>query len=1565
MVVLWLALQTSVVQNYIVQKVTVKLSRNLHAKVSIKHVDFILFNKMLLQGALVLDRKNDTLLYAGTAKVNITDWFFFKDNIVLKYVGLDDGIINLKRKDSVWNYQFMIDYFSSPAKKKDTSTNVVRLDLNTVELNRFKIWQQDQWIGQDVLVSVNKLNLSTDQFDMNNNIIRLNTLSLDEPVFSQYDYTGLRPVLNSPSTKLVNDDYVAEKPALQWNTDSWLFTIKNLRIKNGSIAIGTFTERASFVDLFDDKHISFSSISANVKNFQFIKDTLTADVELAAKEHSGFQLKELTAGFRFTPGLMEFNNLNLVTAKTHLKNYYAMRYNSFNKDMGNFVHAVKLEGDFKNSNISTDDLAFFIPSVKDWKRNFSINGKVTGAVDNLSARNITIQSGSENYFNGDFAIRGLPDIDESYINLKSNNLKTSYTELANLMPGLKSIATPDLSALGNINFSGKFTGFTNDFVTYGTINTGIGTVKTDINMKFPANGAPVYYGKIFTDNFQLGKFIHSSDIGNVSFNGTVSGNGFNENNMDISIDGFIRQVEFNKYNYQNITAKGNLNNKMFLGSVSIDDPNLQISDLVGAINFKAKEPEFNFEADVLKFNLKNLHFTNDNFSLTGRLNLNFSGDNIDNFLGSAGIYNAVLLRDDQKLSFDSLTINSSFSNGIKNLTVNTNELEASITGTFKIAELPDAFQLFLNRYYPVYIPKPNKKLQNEDFVFDIQTKNIAEYILLIDKRLKGFDNSKISGSLNLAQNTLNVNTIVPAFSYGPTDFYNSDFFAAGNFDSLTVNGNIEDIVINDSLHSPGTKIVVVAHNDISDVSIKTSANKTLTEADLSARIQTLSDGFKLNFNPSSFVINNKKWTLEKGGELVLSKTSLMANEVKFSQDEQQLIISTEPSSTGNTNDLVVDLKKINIADIAPLFIKDPRVEGLMTGNVRVTDPFKNIAVDFDTQIERFYLENDSIGILKTTGSYTARSGDVIVNAIADNDLYNFTASMAYKTTDSSNNQLKGMLNLHHANIHVVEKYLSTIFSGMNGDATGQLNISGTTKSPKLTGSVRLNNATITVNYTRSRYIFENNSVINFNADEIDFGTIKLRDTLNNTATVSGKLYHNFFDDFFFNEINFKTDRKNGNPGKFVLLNTGPKDNNQFYGSIIGDAEMSLNGPLTDMRMVIRGEPTDSSHIYLPTGETAETGKIDYIEFIKFGREMKTDLTLRQETNIKVDIEISANPFAKIDVILDETTKDIIKAQGNGKLNISAGTRDPLTIRGRYEVQQGQYTFNFQTFLKTPFILQQGYIEWQGDPYLANLNIDAVYRAQKVDLSSIPTSNGLPLKDRGDVDIIFKLRGTLKDPSPDFEFQFTFDNPLKIDPIANEYLKTRFQADKNEMNKQVTSLLLFNSFISEQQRLFSTNNTGNFVTRTLGQILSNTLSSSLNNWLQKLLKTDQVNLYTNINTSDFNFEKGITQKQIQNLGNFGFKTSFLKNRLLINFGGNVDYKLIQSTSNSNSNFLFTPDVSFEYLITPDGKFRVVGFNRSDAGIGDIAGITRRNRTGVLLSYRKDFNTFSEFFGAKKN
>ncbi len=1553
--VLWVLLQTTFFQNFIVKKVAKSLSKSLHTTVSIKHVDFELFNKMLLQGILVLDQNKDTLLYAGTAKVNITDWFFWKDNITLKYVGLDDAMINLNRKDSVWNYQFMVDYFSGPKKNNKDTSGSIQLNLDVVELNRFKIWQKDEWRGENLLVSLNKLDLKADALDINNNIININSINIDHPVFSQYDYDGNRPV-DTTSSPIQNDD-----TGLKWNTNDWRLLVKNIKITNGNFSMEKQSSRPAFTNRFDDRHLVLSEINGAIKNFRFIKDTLTANVLVSAKERNGFNIKKLNTDFKFTPHLMELKHLDLVTNKSHLGNYYSMSYNSFQDDMQDFVHTVTVEGHFKNSELNSDDLAYFAPETKTWNKIFSLNGDARGTIDNFSATKMIIRAGENNYLDGDISLRGLPDIDETFLDFRSREMRTTYSELAALIPSLKSIDNPRLSAFGRIGFTGSYTGFIRDFVAYGTLTTDIGTLRTDLHMQVPANGKAIYNGKISTDNFQLGKFISNSQIGNIAFSGNINGKGFNANDVNIGIDGNIRRVVFNGYPYSNIIAHGNFEKKIFSGAGSINDPNVKIDTLTGTINFSKSDPEFRLNANVGVLNLKQLGFTNDSLSLTGIFNLNFTGNNIDNFLGSAKIYNAILLDKDQHLSFDSLTINSSLENGKKYLTLNTNELDAELTGHFNIIELPDAFQLFLYKYYPAYINKPKRKIQNQDFTFLIKAKNVSDYIALFDKKMSGLNNSIFTGNINVAENTLNLQADVPLFTYSNIDFNNIHFTGKGTRDTLTFVGDIEDVVINDSLHSPKTRLQVVAANDISDVILNTSANKTLNSADLSFRVFTKKDGFDLVVNPSNFIINQKKWTIEKGGRLELIRDMLIASNIRLKQDGQEISVSTEPSETGSSNDVVVGVNNLNIGDLAPLFTKTVSVNGFMTGLIRVNDPFGKLAVEFDTKTEQFRFENDSIGVLSTKGEYLSGPGSVTLNAISDNKLYNFAADFAYLPKDSSGNKLNGSIILNNSAIHILEKYLGGIFSGISGRATGKLNLSGESADPKLTGSIRLDSTTMTVDYTRCRYIFENNTIINFKPDEIDFGTIKIRDTLDNTATVSGKLYHSFFDNFFFNEFHLKTDQRGNNPGRFVLLNTTARDNKQFYGNLIGDAELSLNGFVTDMRMNITGQPTDSSHIYLPTGETAETGTLDYIEFTKFGREMKADLANRENSSIKVDMEITANPFAKIDVILDETTGDVIKAQGGGKLNITAGTKDPLTIRGRYDVQEGEYTFNFQTFLKTPFTLQSGFIEWQGDPYLANLNIDAVYRAQQVLLSNIPTSSGFS-NAKGDVDIIFKLRGTLKDPRPEFEFQFPFDNPLKSDPIANEYLKTRYEADKNELNKQVTSLLLFNTFMSDDQRLLSSNNTGNFVTRSVGQLLSATISSSLNNWLQKILNTNSVNLYTNINTADFNF--GVTQKELQNVGNFGLRTTFFNNKLLVKVGGNVDYRIGQTPSNSNSNFLFTPDVSFEYIISPDGRFRVIGFNRSDADIGDISGNIRRNRTGVQLSYRKEFDSFEEFFTNEK-
>ncbi|HEY9362294.1 MAG TPA: hypothetical protein VIQ00_03450, partial [Chitinophagaceae bacterium] len=739
-----------------------------------------------------------------------------------------------------------------------------------------------------------------------------------------------------------------EASGLQWNTEGWQVLVKNVSLKNGGIAIEREGGQPPVHDLFDERHIVLSELNGQFKNFQLMNDTITSKVNISVKDRGGFVIKKISTDYKLTPKLMEFKNLDLVTDKSHLRNYYAMHYNNLNDDMQDFVHAVTLEGHFEDSKLSTEDLAYFAPETKSWNTVFSLNGNAKGKVDNITAQKMIIRAGANNYVDGDISLRGLPDIEETFIDFRARELRTTYTELVNLIPSLKGITTPRLSTFGNIKFSGSYTGFVRDFVTYGTLSTDIGILQADVHLQVPHAGQALYAGKISTNNFQLGKFIDNSGIGTISFDGKINGKGFNANDVNLGIDGTISKVVFNNYTYTNIIAHGDFKKKLFTGSASIDDDNIKIDTLVGSINFSKKNPEFNLKADVDRLNLKQLGFTNDSVSVTGKFNLDFTGNNIDNFLGSATLYDAVLLDNGQHLSFDSLAINSSFVNNKKLLTVQTNELEASINGNFKILDLPDAFQLFLNKYYPVYINKPKRKTETQDFTFLIKTKNVSDYVNLFDKKIKGLDNSIFIGNINIAQNTLNLQADVPQFNYSNISFNNIHFTGIGTGDTLLLTGEIDDVIINDSLHSPDTKIKVVAANDISDVTINASANKTLSAADLSARIQTKKDGFRLTFNPSTFTINQKQWSVQKDGEIELNKKMLMAHNIKFSQNGQEVFISTTPSDIGNSNDVIVAVQNLIVEDITPLFIKTPKVNGLLNGNVRINDPFGNMAVEFDT-----------------------------------------------------------------------------------------------------------------------------------------------------------------------------------------------------------------------------------------------------------------------------------------------------------------------------------------------------------------------------------------------------------------------------------------------------------------------------------------------------------------------------------------------------------------------------------------------------------------------------------------
>ncbi|MEO7767182.1 MAG: hypothetical protein ABIS01_07140, partial [Ferruginibacter sp.] len=756
----WGTLQLTFVQNFLVSKVTTALSDKLHAKVSVRHINYHFFDKMAMTGLLVEDQQKDTLLYAGEARVNITDWFFVKDKATLQYVALDNAVVNMQRTDSIWNYQFLVDYFGGPADSSAKKKGGIEFDIKILRFNNIQFNQIDKWIGKNMKIAVEKLDLYADDVNFTKKQINLNTLTLDRPMYSIEDYKGKRP--DSPILKKTPKINVKVSP-YQWNNEGWVLNVNSIHVTNGVFNNEVETERPAFPGRFDGQHLRFSNITGVLNKVHFEKDTLSAELLLGTKERSGFEIKKLQAQLKFTPQKMEFYGLELVTNKSRLGNYYSMNYNNFSKDMGNFLHAITLEGNFVNSQLNTDDLAFFAPEVKSWKRVFSIKGSVKGTIDNLSAKGMLIKS-AHSFIEGNISLKGLPDINNTFIDFNTKDLQTTYSDIITIIPSLKNVTQPQLSKLGNIRYKGNFTGFINDFVAFGTINTKLGIVTGDINMKLPANKAPVYLGKISTVGFKLGEFINNNQLGAITFNGKVNGSGFTDKDIDANFDGYIKSIDFAGYNYQRINIKGDFGKKLFTGLVSVDDPNLKVDSLKGTIDLSGTTPQFAFNASLARADLKQLKYTLGDFVLNGIFDLNFTGSNIDDFLGTAKILNARLTHNDVPLSFDSLVLQSSIVNNQKYLTIHTNELDADLAGSFKILELPDAFKVFLSRYYPSYITKPSYQVSDQNFSFEIKTKEANAYIQLLDERLSGFDNATISGNLNLKENVLNVNADIPLFS---------------------------------------------------------------------------------------------------------------------------------------------------------------------------------------------------------------------------------------------------------------------------------------------------------------------------------------------------------------------------------------------------------------------------------------------------------------------------------------------------------------------------------------------------------------------------------------------------------------------------------------------------------------------------------------------------------------------------------------------------------------------------------------------------------------------------------
>lgn len=1537
----YLLLLLPIVQEKIGQKIAAQMSQSLGTEFKLEGLSFSLLNRVDIKNVLIRDQQKDTLLFAQTLKLRLSDIIFSSKAPTLGYIGLEKAKIYLHRKSPVWNYQFIVDHFKSNDTSKSSNQD---FDLKKIDFTNIQFIQDDEWIGSTTQFEAKHLIANFNDFKGKK--IEIEKIILDKPYYYLLDKPGLAPIKKVKQPKPRVDEMYFNKSGLN-------ILAKKIEILQGKIWIEYGFGMP--VPYFDEEHIRIQDLNATINNANFVADTIKATVQLSLKERSGFVIKKLATQFRMTPQIMEFAALSLKTNNSNIGNYYAMEYKDFIPDFRAYMSKVTMKANITKSIVASDDIAYFAPALNNVDQKIATSFRFNGTVDDFKVDALAAQYG-QSFVKGAIAMQGIPDMKQTVIQVNQINAKTNIIDLGSWMPEIKELKNVPIEALGNLYFQGNLNGTIYDFITKGSITTDIGTAVTSIRLQFPTNSEPVYEGNLVASKLNAGKLFKIPSLGLLNFTGKIAGSSFNLDKIKTNIEGQIDSIQYNGYTYAQIQTNGILQKQSYNGSIKIKDPNINfISNL--EVDFKQSTPTFNAVGDLTNANLNALKFSNNQIQLTGLLDVNFSGSNIDNFIGSAKFYNGKLKSTTNTINFDSIAVKSAITRGNKQITLSSDDIKASITGKFNIDQLPNSVQYFLQGYFPNYIKNLKEAPVNQQFSFEVNTAYFEPYIRIFRNEFSGFNNMYVNGAINTDKKALQLQAKIPYAQWKNYAISNGLIGGNGNKDSLKLDLTASAFNLTDSFQLNSPKLRITTSKDQSLFNLNAESRSALSYISFEGKVNTYTDGLSIQWAPSYFILNEKKWTIQNQGEISIRKNNTYAKQFSISQGLQKIAVQNHPN---DVNGLQVKLDQVILGDITNLFFSYPKLEGLTNATINLNKINDQFSLNINSAIDQFSFNNTLLGNTTLKAAYDAKTGIVPFDLNCPNNTYHLAAKGSYAILDSVN-PLDATLTLQQSDFGLVQEFIGGVLTDLKGKATGAIHFGGRIENPDLRGEATIQDGAFKVDYTKVNY-FIPTAKIQFTDEGIDFGTIQVKDKLNRFAQFKGKILHQRF-----KHLVYDMDMQSS---KIELLNMDVIDNSNFYGQAVGKAAMTIKGPEENIRMSINAEVNDSSHIYLPNTTSKETGQSEFIVFKKLGKSILSNAET-PTYNLVVDLDVSADNKTQIDVILDELTGDVIKAVGNGRIKIRAGNIEPLTMRGKYNIEKGKYDFNFQSFIRKPFELipeAGNFIEWTGNPYEADIHVDARYTAERVSLNELVGnanfSNAVKSY-RGNVFVIAALRNKLARPDIQFTLAFPPGNPISTDNEFSQFI-SRLERDDNEIIKQVSFLIVFNSFAPVGFNTGNSNNAYSVTTigiNSISQLLTKEINKSVTNLLNKV--TGDQSLRFDIGSKVYNSGNlldptgsGIainSNKIDRQRVNLKFGRSFFNDKIIVNLGGDFDFNLRSASSIENNNFQWLPDVNIEFVLTKDRKLRAIVFNRNSLDI--IGGsMGRRNRQGVSISYRKDFENF---------
>jgi len=1608
-------------QDIIVGRLVTFISGKTGTEVNVDKLFIGFSGDLVLEGLYMEDRKGDTLLYSKKleARLGIAP-LLLRNELNLGAVLWKGVRAHIIRPDSAgYNFNFLLQAFSSRASSTQKSnSNAFAFHLGTASLSDFRVRYADSVSGMKADIHLGKLELQARETNLHASEFDLRDIKLSHSDITilQWGNAIKADSAAGPLPRLRISEWTMEDVGLRYQSipDSLLadlrigqFTgrlpeadlaekrirINGLNLRNSSLTLkqGKRKARASdsifhpsnpqpFIwppyDLevnslvlennglrlqlgpasdksgFNPRDFQLSSLSLKETDFTYHPENASLQLNgLSFEEAGGLALQNLSANARLHPSGASLSDIVIRTGSSELTGNAVLDYNSFQA----FLEApgeARVKIQIPKARLNMQDAFHLNPRLA--RNEYLVNAagkpllisiEANGNMDSLQLKDARLAWGQNTSLSTQGSLRHVSAPDSLAFAVENFRFKTTKEDILSFVPQ----DDVGVNLPNSLRIKGHVAGKPKDLKGRFTFTSPLGNMR--FSGSYKQQKALRISGKVVAENLRLDSLLQNNRLGPTSLSADFSLAGQDMEALDAGVDARFTRLEAAGYDFSGLTLHGQMTGGRGNVRLKFKDENL---DLLAntLIRLDKEQPKADLDLRLNGADLQALGLTREDIRLALELKANYSGTAND-YSVSGRVQNAVAVYENRQYHPGELSLKAD---------MDTVRTDIRITGDFLTGELHSntsvpGMRKAIRERIKNYFSTPADTVSRTDAVqvaltFKIMATPVLTKVFL--PKVERLDSVLIKADYNGAAGTLQGELKLPTAIYNGSTIDSLHVLVNGTHTQLGFSAGFRNLIAG-PLHIRHTALT----GDLRDQNLLLNLQSThegKVVMHIASDITISGDTLRLHVDPSNLLLNYRPWTLPKDNRVTIADSLLRFEHVHLQRNGQQLVLGNGFPGV-DTEHFGLRFKDFRLQTFVSLLNPgEPLISGAVNGKLVVENPFLSPGMLADFSIDDLKYMGHPLGSLtfKGTSDNNARYG-------FDMGLQGEGADLALKGEYQASKtaaELDLNLDIRRLDFHTIQAFSNGALEDSEGTITGNMEVSGTTAAPEYNGHLNFRNAGFRVASLNSAFMISHET-LDLDTDGIYFHDFDISDTQGSSLTLNGTiLTEDFLNPGF--DLTIKAE-------DFRVLNSTEKDNDLFYGNARLGMDINLRGDLQLPRAEGRlrvGEDSEITYVVPETRQEVEErdGVVIFVNHdnpddILTRNEQKKVSLLPTGMDLHAVLEIARD--AKLYVIIDRRFGDNLMVSGKGALNLNITPNGQTQLTGRYELQSGHYETSLYNLVNRRFEIQSGSsITWQGDPMDAKLDVTAVY--------AVKTSAGplmAPVTSGQEANIAMQYQqvlpflvylnvdGQLLQPKISFDLGMPEDEQGVLGGAVYSRVQQLNQQEA-ELNKEVFSLLALNRFYPARGSDGSTGGTALIARDNVNKVLS----GQLNAFSDQVFGKSGFDLDFNLDT--FTDYQGETPQERTQL-NINARKKLFNNRLIVTAGSAVDVE--GSAQPGQKEIPIIGNVSLEYLLTENGRYRLRGFRKSEYE-NIIEG--QQIVTGLALIFNREFNEFSELFNPLK-